>query len=423
MNDPAPALSPLRRFGILFALVVAGEAVFLLPFVFPRIFRPTLLDATGLSNSDLGSAFAVYGLLALLAYAAGGPLADRFPARRLLASALGATAAGGLVLAQFPALPWLRALYGYWGLTTILLFWSALIRATREWGGAQGQGRAFGLLDGGRGLFAALLASGAVALLAFFLPENLASATPAQRLAALRQVVWLFSGFTLLAALLVWLLVPERAVQTEAGPRLRLADLGQLLRLPAVWLQGLIIVCAYVGYKSIDDLSLFARDALGYDEVAAAQVSTLAFWMRPLAAAGAGLLGDRLLRPGRLLAPAFALILAGSLAIAGGLLQPGAGGLLAAVVVLSSAGVFAVRGLYFALFEEAGLPLALTGSAAGFVSLIGFTPDIFMGPMMGYFLDGAPGAEGHRRLFAALAAFAAAGMLASFLFARRTARN
>ena len=61
----------------------------------------------------------------------------------------------------------LIALYGYWGFTTIFLFWAAMIRATREWGGDNYQGRAFGYLEGGRGLTAALI--GTMVLIIFSL--------------------------------------------------------------------------------------------------------------------------------------------------------------------------------------------------------------------------------------------------------------
>ncbi len=50
-------------------------------------------------------------------------------------------------------------LYAFWGFTTICLFWAAMIRDTREWGGIGFQGRAFGWLEGGRGAVTALLAT------------------------------------------------------------------------------------------------------------------------------------------------------------------------------------------------------------------------------------------------------------------------
>ncbi|MFN7929551.1 MAG: hypothetical protein U0Y68_16710 [Blastocatellia bacterium] len=80
------------RVVILITLMLAGESVFLLPFILARIFRPTLLDVLGLTNLQLGAAYSLYGVLALVSYFFGGPLADRFAARRLMAVALAATA-------------------------------------------------------------------------------------------------------------------------------------------------------------------------------------------------------------------------------------------------------------------------------------------------------------------------------------------
>lgn len=69
----------------LIALILAGETIFFLPFVLARIFRPTLLMVFDISNTELGSWFSVYGIVALISYFFGGLLADRFPARNLMA--------------------------------------------------------------------------------------------------------------------------------------------------------------------------------------------------------------------------------------------------------------------------------------------------------------------------------------------------
>lgn len=89
----------LSRAGVMLVLIVSGEAIFVLPFVLPRVFRPTLLDVFGLSNLQLGTMYSFYGIVAMASYFLGGPLADRFSARRLMAAALVATAAGGAVCA------------------------------------------------------------------------------------------------------------------------------------------------------------------------------------------------------------------------------------------------------------------------------------------------------------------------------------
>lgn len=114
-------MSGARRILAITALVIAGESVFLLPFVLQRVFRPTLLEVFDLTNLELGTAFAVYGVVAMAAYFFGGPLADRFPARNLLAIALASTAAGGLVMMTVPSHSTLVLLYAYWGFTTMAL--------------------------------------------------------------------------------------------------------------------------------------------------------------------------------------------------------------------------------------------------------------------------------------------------------------
>ena len=62
-------------------LIVAGEAVFSLPFHVARFFRPTVLQVFGFTNTELGAVQAVYGVVAMLAYFPGGLLADRFSPR------------------------------------------------------------------------------------------------------------------------------------------------------------------------------------------------------------------------------------------------------------------------------------------------------------------------------------------------------
>lgn len=411
----------LRRAIIMTTLIIAGETVFLLPFVVPRIFRPTLLDVFSLTNLELGIAFSVYGIVAMFAYFAGGPLADRFSARKLMAMALLTTSLGGIVLASTPPLSVLMWLYGFWGLTTILLFWAALIRATREWGGTNSQGLAYGILDGGRGLVAALLASISVAIFAALLPIDPSLATLAQRTSALTQVIWIFTGFVVMAAVLVWLFVPEMQMKPKGTPpkRLTLAGVKEVIRLPSIWLQAIIVLCAYAGYKGTDDFSLYAYDAFGYDDVAAARMGTVSYWVRPFAAIAAGFLGDRV-GISKVVLWSFALLIVGGLVIALGMVPPGIYWLLVLTVAGTSLGIYALRGIYFALFQEANIPLAFTGSAVGLVSVLGFTPDIFMGPIMGYLIDRSPGALGHQHVFGVIAGFALVGLVTTVVFRRIT---
>ena len=416
-----PRRSTLQQAVFMFALMLTAESIFALPFLIARVFRPTLLDVFNISNFELGTAFSMYGIVAMLSYFPGGPLADRFSARGLITVALLVTAAGGLYYATAPGLQALKLLYAFWGLSTVLLYWAALIRATRLWGGSDHQGRAFGILDGGRGLIAALLATVTVAIFAALLPEDVDSASLEQRAEALKQIILIFTGTTVLAAALAWISIPRESAPAETGQDSAAPwrAVQTVLKNPAVWLQGMIVVTAYAGFKGMDDLSLLARDVYAFDDVEAASVGTISFWVRPVAALAAGLIGDKV-GGVRTIGACFALLLGLDLAVALGALEPTATWMLFAMVVAISAAVFGLRGLYFAIFSQAGVPAALTGTAVGMVSLVGYTPDIFMGPLNGYLTDTYPGALGHQYFFGALAGFAALGLLCTVLFHRVT---
>jgi nitrate/nitrite transporter NarK len=407
----------MSRFVHMLILVAAGEMIFSLPFHTARFFRPTLLEAFGFSNTELGDAFAIYGLVAMLAYFPGGALADRFPARKLMSLSLLATAAGGLYMATFPGFVQMSLLYGYWGFTTILLFWAALIRATREWGGRQSQGVAFGILDGGRGLVAAGVAMVAVTTLSLYLPlEGLLDAS-LERREGLRAVILLYTAATATCGLLAWFLLPESSATVNRDRTPLLETMGSVLRRPMVWAQAAIIICAYSAFKGLDNYSLYAAQVLGLDEVAAARLTAWASYLRPLAAVLTGLVADRL-RASRAIALAFAgLVLCYSLLAFAAPSQAWLPVIYANFFV-SFFAAFALRGIYFALLEETGTPRHLTGATVGAISLIGFTPEVFFAPITGRILDHSPGLVGHQHYFMFLGAVAMAGLLAAVWLAR-----
>lgn len=66
--------------------------------------------------------------------------------------------------------------------------------------------------------------------------------------------------------------------------------------------------------------------------------------------------------------------------------------------------------------KKGRIPLVLTGTAIGLISVVGYTPDIFVGPFMGYLLESSPGPSGHQQVFWMLAAFTLAGSFAAYIY-------
>jgi nitrate/nitrite transporter NarK len=408
----------------MFALVFAAQAIYGLSFRLPAIFKPTLILALDVSNQEFGLAQSWFGVVALLAYFPGGALADRFEARRLMAYSLLSTAIGGVYLATFPSRSGLAALWGFWGITSILMFWAALIRATRDWGGLQRPGQAFGLLEGGRGLIAAAMGSLASWIFAEALPDAHQHVSQEARQVALRWVIGAYTLNTFVGALVAWFWIPDSkmAATTTGRNPMSLRHILPVIKLPAVWLQAVIVIAAYTAHRGIDNYSTFAVDAYRVDEVTAAQISTMTFWVRPFAAVGAGLLADRI-RPSRLVFWAFGLLLAGHLVLATESPVPQHTGHLLALLGFTSGCIFALRGTYYALFEEGNIPLAATGTATGLISVIGYTPDIFVPPLTGWLIDKHPGVQGHQHAFLFIAGFVLVGWIASACFRRVVRRT
>jgi len=391
------------------ALIVAGEIVFGLPFHTARFFRPTLLDVFGFTNTQLGDLFAVYGITAMIAYFPGGALADRYSARFLLTASLFATAVGGLFMATIPAALPMAILYGYWGITTIFLFWGALIRATREWGGRASQGVAFGVLEGGRGLVAALVSTFALLLFATIMPDNVGLASDEVRRAGMRSIIFVYSAAAFAAGVFTWLTVPvaDPVDYRRSSPW---QGMRVVMRRPIIWAQAAVIVCAYCGYKGLDNYSLYAVQVLGMDEVRGAALSTFGAWVRPVAAIVAGLIADRF-NVARSIGVAFAALLVAYAILAVMTPDPSSLNIIYANLFVTFFAVFALRGIYFALLEENRTPKILTGAAVGMVSLVGYMPEIFFAPIAGRILDANPGLVGHQNYFWFLTFIAALGIL------------
>jgi len=81
--------------------------------------------------------------------------------------------------------------------------------------------------------------------------------------------------------------------------------------------------------------------------------------------------------------------------------------------------IFGLRGLYFGLLEEGQIPLAVTGTAVGLVSVIGYTPDVYIAAVAGYLIDQSPGLAGFQHLFMLLLGFSVVGAIAAIAFVRQ----
>lgn len=405
-------------------LILSGELIYLLPYVLPRIFRPTFLEVFNLNNLQLGSLFSVYGIIALLSYVYGGVISDKFQPKKLMSYSLFFTSFGGLVLASYPSYFVLQILYGYWGFTTVFLFWGAMIKATRVWGGTDNQGQAFGFLDGGRGLVAASMGSLGILIFSVFLTNDIELTSLTERKEAFRYVI-LFSSFMIFLTGL-WVLFFMDSNQKDQKNNVissnSFSNIKTVLKIQSVWLIMIIIISAYVGYRVTDIYSLYASDVMFFNQIEAANVSSLQLYLRPLVCILIAMLADKSSYIYFIIF-GFVTMLIGSTIFAFGIVQLNMNFVFYLSLIIVATGTYAIRALYFSIMQEGRIPLVLTGTAVGLISVVAYTPDIFAPPIFGYFLDKYPGLLGHQYVFTISVLFSILGLLASIKFANLFKKN
>jgi sugar phosphate permease len=396
-------------------LCLSGSLIFWLPF-FSEIFYEPMREAFGFTNTQMGAVFSIFGVTSMLGYFPGGWLADLFSPRRLIASALIITAIGGFIFSTTPPFWICMILYGTWGLTTAFVFWAAMIKATRNWAPRQDQGKAFGFLEGGRNI---VDATSTTVLLAFFALRG-ADHT------ALSESILILASACLILAVFVWTVMSDdtsqQAKDDGARPRLNKQDVLDVLRLPMVWLIAFIIMAAYCGMHGTIYLTPYASTIYELGDVGGGVVGTAKYWLAIFMAIAAGVIADKI-GTAKAVIGLFAIMTAGFAVFA---LIPGAPTLLPLLIVngaIVSAAVFGLRGVYYSLLEQGNIPFAVTGTAVGIVSVIAYTPDIFLPLVAGRILDANPGASGYQIFFAVVATLNFLGLVATYITYRLTQRK
>ena len=384
----SPAGDSVKRYVKLLFLIMAGGAIY--PLLYLRQnFELTLLSTFGISLAELNVAHSILGASFVLSYVPSGWLADRFSPRALLTFSVVMTGVIGLWYASIPGAEWITVIFALWGITTGLTFWAALIKGCSLLAPDDQQARFFGLLEGGRGLFEALLATIAVAWFAYAV-----SSIGAIDEVAMVQVIYFYSFVCLVIGALLWVVLKDTAdkaaddagtaeATTQVTLRETMDDLLSLFLNVRVWLVAICILTGYQVFWATYTYSAFLQTQFGLDAVAVAALTTVRLWMRPVGAVLAGFLGDRF-HPVRTLG--IAILLAGCSLIA--LLFLPADSpytLLYFAVATSSVVIYGVRGIYWASFNTTRVEPKRAGLAIGMVSMIGYAPDIYM-PLINTFL-------------------------------------
>jgi len=406
-----------RRYIKLAVLVIVAGNIY--PLIYLRQnFEVSILESFGMTSNQLGQNYAMLGVLYMITYLPSGWLADRVAPRILMSFSLLFAGLLGVWFASLPSFQATQIIFAGWGIAAGLTFWSALIKATTLLAKPEEQGRFFGILDGGRGLVEAILATIAVGMFAYF-TNDLNEDTPT----ALVKVIWLYVGMMLVLAPISFFLLNEplpegdkQTTQKHSSSNV-IADLKILASKPEVWLCAICILTGYQLFWATYSFSAYMQVHYGLTAVAVGSITVAKLWMRPIGAAAAGFAGDFLNREKVL----GILLVLSSIALASLSVMPvtiGSIALLAIVLVIGLL-TYAVRGIFWSTLESCQISNSIKGLAIGLISLIGYSPDVYLPLLSNYLFEQYPGKTGYTIYFNIIAVMGLMGAFAAWELRRR----
>ena len=400
-----------NRYLVLFVLCLGAAVCYLLPYLRWTFYDP-MIEAFGFNNTELSSLGSIYGVVAMISYFFGGPIADKVAPKYLLSIAFALTGITGFWFATFPGYAVCAFIMGVWAVTSTLFMWDCMMRVTRTLGSSEEQGRLFGFLEGGRGLCSAIVSFALVAVIGLF----------ANQVAGLQGVIIVISVLNILVAVLAWFVLPGEVVIDEGEQKFQMKDILKVFKIPAVWVIALVILCCYSVFLGTTYFTPYLTEVFGMTVAAAAVIATIRTYVLQLFGGPVGgIIADKI-TISKTITISFVVIVVGTILFA--IMPSGASVMILMVVlVVTMLAIYFMRGIYFASVDEVSIPLAISGTAIGIISFIGFFPDVYMNIVAGMLLDATPGAGGYQQLFIVMAVFAIVGLIASIILGRMVKKH
>ncbi len=398
-------------------ITIAGAMIYGLPY-FRSYFYDAYLETYNLTNTQMGMFGSIFGIFGAISYLFGGVIADMVSTRKLMSVSLILTGIGGFLHMLNPSYGMLLCIYALWGFTSLFAFWPSLIKSLREISGPDEQSKATGFMDGGRGIVYAIDGACIVAIFGYF-SNKIGDA------AGLDSVIVYYSSIAILLGVIVYILLgkvekrngiveTKEVEKKEKGTGLSVEEIKKLLKMPQVWMVCLILTCTYNMNMAFYYFTPYSTAKYGTVATAAAFITIAAQYVRPVAAFGGGIIADKMGRSNWLYVT-FSLMAVGTFLL---LIVPNMSSPIFIIVCLVIYfGMYGGYSIAFSMLDEAGVPLALAGTAVGLVSTIGYLPEIIVPYLSGSLLDKF-GDTGYTYLFTFVFVMMIIGIGVAFLFNR-----
>ncbi|MEY8364849.1 MFS transporter [Anaerovoracaceae bacterium 41-7] len=387
----------------LVVITIAGAMIYGLPY-FRSYFYDAYLETYHLTNTQMGTFGSIFGIFGMISYLFGGVVADMVSTRKLMTISLILTGLGGFLHLMNPGYGMLLAIYALWGFTSLFAFWPSLVKSLREISNENERGKAYGFMDGGRGITYAVDAVLMLSVFGYFSKKS-------GDLGGLNGVILYYSIIAIVLGVLVFFLLgekkPDQTEKVEKEDKISPSQIIEVLKMPAVWILAAILCCTYVMNIAFYYFTPYATSRFGMAATAGAVVTLAAQYVRPIAAFGGGAIADRIGRSkvmyvtySLMAIPTLLMVVMGNMSST----------VFIALCIIIYFGMYGGYSLVWSMMEEGGIPIRVAGTAVGLVSTIGYLPEVFVPYCSGKILDSF-GEGGYRYMFIAIVVIIVIGII------------
>jgi len=399
-------VSKTRRNLILMFLALGQGAVYFLPYI-RNVYYTPMLEIMNVTNAQFGSLVSFFAIGCMILYIPGGIITDRWNYKKCITYSLFATSFLVASFAFFLNFAYARIVFFLMALTTTFVFWTATLKAVRVIGKSDEQGRTFGFYYSVQGLLSILVQSGYL-----FMFNRFADPATGLKFVLIANAVTTFA-----AGIGAHFLLEEPSQETSMASTggFDFKSIGAVIRNPLTWIIAILVFCAYGTYSNSYYFTVFLTSQRGLDPKIGAQLSLIRVtYMMCIASYIGGNLADRIGSTSKMYTISATIAAISGFAFVGMMNSDVSAMALGVLSILPSAFMLLVYGIISSLYEEYSYPVRATGTAIGIVSILGYTPDLIFGPLLGGWID-TQGAAGYTTIFTFFAILCLVGAGAAFV--------
>ena len=320
-------------------------------------FYDQMMDALNLTDIQIGTLGSVYAIFCVICYPVSGVLADKFSTKKLLVISNFAMALITIWYCLLPGFTSLIIIHGLYGIFSIATFWSPYLKAVRQLGSEEEQGRLYGISEGLRGIGQTI-----VATICLFVISGFASMSVGFRvLLIINAVVFILLMF---AAIFV---IPEDKIENNENKEKAKSDsiitiVITSLTSSSIWICIFVIMSGYTLWCTANGyIGTYCTRVLGISANLSSTLSIVRSYV--------------------------IVFLAGAISIVAVLFTSKVTAICIIITIVLAYIVNVLKSTYWSILGDAGIPVESTGMATGIISLIALTPDMYVPIIISRFIS------------------------------------